>query len=956
MPIDLTPTPGGLLRRTRLSMRLAGRDIRTHRGRSALIVALIALPIMGISLGSTVLLSALPTPEDTARAELGSTQGRLTAAPWGDGPVVQSTDGDQGNLSGGVVADFTPAPPAETIPPGYTALPWSTVQLTVRSDDRDIALDATASDVLNPAFRGRYTLLEGRAPERSDEALAAPGFLAIRGVKLGDTISTSVGALTLTGTIRDATRSDSSTWVYVTPEQIPPDLRASARDTDIYLVGERALGWKDAKAANAHGVVLTSRDLPVNPPTNLELTEDIVSVENNNRFMSLITFTGILALIGALALFEVCLLAGSAFAMGARRQQRDLALLAASGAETASLRQIITASGVWLGLVGGIVGSLLGCVAGTAFVMLQQSQGSTRFLGVHVAWQGAIVAMLAGTLAGLIAAAVPARQVARQATLGALKGGRSGTIAPRKSTIVGLVLLILAVLLLGAGFAVALATQGTLTSNEWTLLWWGLIIAGALTLASALIVLCGPVIAALSTRAGRFPLPLRLAARDAGRNRGRATPAVAAVLAAATLAGMLMVTVASYARADNENYRWSANPGQAVVPLVIPSPAASAGEPDSVNRIDPGKVLEAVEATVSTAPTSRVISGADSQSVCAADAGLDSRSEQIPSRCEELGIAWPLENRCVVNDANIPLDLTDWRCQGIGREGPGSDRGLPLIMVGDPQDLAAVLGHKPSPESVHTLENGGIVVSNPVLMESADRASLIRYHNRTAWSAREDEEDGVSRSGSQPRASATLPLPASVEQPDRDLTYYGMISPETAAALGIAVTPQVQILTFADTLTDVERARAAEAAGPIIPNGRFSIETGPTTFSTAILWWVVLGAALVTLSAAGITAGLSLADGRADHATLAGVGASTRLRRSLAGAQTLLTAGLGTALGLIAGAIPAILIFTATWGAPLAIPWVHFLALLVVVPLVGALAAWLLTRGSLPLTRRQTLV
>ncbi|GAA1495937.1 hypothetical protein [Paeniglutamicibacter kerguelensis] len=133
-------------------------------------------------------------------------------------------------------------------------------------------------------------------------------------------------------------------------------------------------------------------------------------------------------------------------------------------------------------------------------------------------------------------------------------------------------------------------------------------------------------------------------------------------------------------------------------------------------------------------------------------------------------------------------------------------------------------------------------------------------------------------------------------------------------------------------------------------------ELGPATNVTSILWLIVAGAAAITLSAAGITTGLALADGRIDHATLAGIGADTRLRKAMSGAQTIMTASLGTLLGLFAGTVPMILMLSTQPGVPVVIPWAQLAVLLIVVPVFGALVAWAFTRGNVPLTRRQTLV
>ena len=55
--------------------------------------------------------------------------------------------------------------------------------------------------------------------------------------------------------------------------------------------------------------------------------------------------------------------------------------------------------------------------------------------------------------------------------------------------------------------------------------------------------------------AGGLPLPFRLAARDASRNRGRTAPAIVAVLAAAAAFSAFTVGIASERRAFEEYYR-----------------------------------------------------------------------------------------------------------------------------------------------------------------------------------------------------------------------------------------------------------------------------------------------------------------------------------------------------------------------------------------------------------------
>ncbi len=59
-----------------------------------------------------------------------------------------------------------------------------------------------------------------------------------------------------------------------------------------------------------------------------------------------------IALVVVMALLEVVLLAGPAFAVIARRMQRSLALMAATGATPPQARRVVLASGVVLGVAG----------------------------------------------------------------------------------------------------------------------------------------------------------------------------------------------------------------------------------------------------------------------------------------------------------------------------------------------------------------------------------------------------------------------------------------------------------------------------------------------------------------------------------------------------------------------------------------------------------------------------
>src|SRR6202008_2822857 len=65
-------------------------------------------------------------------------------------------------------------------------------------------------------------------------------------------------------------------------------------------------------------------------------------------------------LIAGLGLLEVVLLAGAAFAVGARRQMRELGLVAATGGSTRHVRRVVLAQGLVLGVAGAAIGVAVG--------------------------------------------------------------------------------------------------------------------------------------------------------------------------------------------------------------------------------------------------------------------------------------------------------------------------------------------------------------------------------------------------------------------------------------------------------------------------------------------------------------------------------------------------------------------------------------------------------------------
>jgi putative ABC transport system permease protein len=971
--LDLSPVKGGGRHRLWLALKMAWRDIRRHKGRSALIIALIALPIFAMSAAATVGMSTVPTPTETVAMELGTTQGRLSDMHAQNATSIQAIQGDVASGLGAAAdapdPNFVPTDPAEAIPAGLTAIPWQSTTVYTAVGKAQVEVTTTVTDVLNPAFKGKYTLIDGVAPVGASEALGSRGLMDRFDLALGDEFTTSAGTFAIVGTIRPEKQGDGESYLFLDPVQIPAEMAAKLPAPTIYLVGHTALKWADAKAFNAQGITLTSRSLILDPPGKAELGADAASLQGDGRYASIVPLLLMGGLIGVLALLEVGLLAGAAFAVGARKQQRDLALLAASGAESSMVRITVTASGLWLGLAGGAVGAVLGSIAAAVGVVVVRSRGMSLFPGLHLMWLPALGLIVAGVVAGLIAAMVPARAVARQATLSALKSGRTADTPSKRTPLVGLGFLTLAALAMVGAAVVTFMVRGRTDSHMWVPLSSGLVIGGAVALVVGLICLTGRIIELLTAKTSWLPVPLRLAARDSARNRGRTVPAVAAVLAAATLSGALMVGTASVMQNDSNHYMWQHNLNQAGVRLeFVEQKLTDMGggmqrsEPQGLVTLDPRAVNALLADALGADVQTQILRGTPSDTQCELDLRekvVANGESEVPATtvCPKWALAEPTANRCELAADWNPAEIGDWRCTGsMSNINYGTD--LPAIVAGGEAELTALLGRAPSAAALQTLREGGMVLSNRIYLQPDGSAKVITFDPSSPenWGSNESTIGGKQFLRPQLTPLTSTSLPAVVDAPEKGLSVYGVVSPATAAAMNMPVSDQLLLVTAPKKLSQAEADQVQSVMAPLL--GTFNavrFESGPATNIGILLWLIVIGGALVTLSAAGITAGLALADGRNDHATLASVGADTKLRKAISGSQTLMTAMLGTVLGIVAGSIPVIVVLSLQRGFPIVVPWMQMGALMIIVPLFGAAAALVLTKGKLPMTMRQTL-
>ncbi|WP_410597477.1 FtsX-like permease family protein [Amycolatopsis sp. lyj-23] len=194
--------------------------------------------------------------------------------------------------------------------------------------------------------------------------------------------------------------------------------------------------------------------------------------------------------------------------------------------------------------------------------------------------------------------------------------------------------------------------------------------------------------------------------------------------------------------------------------------------------------------------------------------------------------------------------------------------------------------------------------------------------------------------------------------PHRPHAPIALLTATTATALGLGTIPFTVAATTSRMPTADEQDRLQARLGQEF---EVRVDRGTQQDGQPLMVLAIV-AGVVTLAAAALATGLAAADGRADLATLAALGASPRMRRALSLSQAGVIAGLGSVLGTLAGVGTAIAVLTSlnqatadVWPVqqplPIIVPWLNIGTALVVVPVIAMLGAGLLTRSRLPIER-----
>lgn len=475
---------------------------------------------------------------------------------------------------------------------GRTPLVTGSESRRVILGDRQRRANVLYADGTEPALAGKVSLTSGRWPVTASEVVVTSQG-AEAGLPTAGTISyadgTSTVQLTIVGTGTAYGSPDTGGLAYelVRPVSAIPSTARSDQESRSGFApawvapGPAPVTWAQVRQLNAVGFHVMSRSVFLDPPADLGLSPaDTERVEAMNSGSGPSSVVNSAILLGVALIGETMLLAGPAFAVSAARQRRSLALLAGNGATRQQVRRVVLGQAIVLGVGATLAAAALGVAAAGAWHALAAA-GSTQPVGpFEVPWLA--VAMVLGTsIVGSVGAAlIPSRGLGKLDLVAVLRGQNVSPRLHRGMPVAGFVLLAAGVV----GCAVAALDPLQLTARNRAIVLAGSAVIAVLGLLFAVPLLLA-VVGRLTTRA---PLTVRMATRDAARQRGRATPTVAAILGAAALASTLAIVVASDTSRRERAYtpRYTAGWGE-IGDLSPPTPARLAAIERTVRSVAP---------------------------------------------------------------------------------------------------------------------------------------------------------------------------------------------------------------------------------------------------------------------------------------------------------------------------------------------------------------------------------
>jgi putative ABC transport system permease protein len=909
----------------RVAIRIARRDARRYKWRSALIVAMVGLPVLLLTSGITLMATNDISPAESVPLVMGSAQARISDA--GMGRLTQSPDG---RSTGNSTEGGAPALALPGLAPGSgwttgtvqkltggRVIQTSNATVRITRGDRRPRMPLLAIDARDPLARGMTELVSGRWADTPSEIVVTEAGIANGLPRQGTLITTGPDGkaqrLSVVG-VATATTDNSQLPFLVGLPDLVSGTTAEPAVWAFLVARSDPVTWSDVRRMNDYGLLVQSRAVFLNPPSAAEVGRQVTGGVSDQRQLDIVL------LLAAVGLFiETTLLAGPAFAVSASRQRRSLALAASNGAEARQLRRYVLGQAVVLGVVSAAVAVVAGVLLTLAGLTWWEAGHADFAIGpFEVSWPRVVGVFVCAVVASMVAALLPAKGIARLDIVFAL-AGRSGDPKVRRGLpVAGVVVMALS----GIGLIWSVASGGAPGLGAQA----SLIVGGAVGLVLGCLMVIPALLALVGRLGTRLVLPLRLAARDTARQRGRSTPAVAAIMAAVAALTALSIGAASDTRQQQDAYTPQGPMGTGAIIMN--------GE-DSDMRT----VRTVLDRFAPQLETDQVGSLTD-RGFAGANTARGWWVALVPPGCSEAQV--------------VAIYLG--KGGGAGCDALMNDSSSQLQVGG----LASLSALPLSSSQQAVLERGGILINDPRLAPDGQV-------NAVSGTQTQDPSGAPTALAITQRSH----LPAVVVDPRtwaaafrEQPVGFTWILPDTATRLGWPVrVEKVNLSSPTGTISpQVERA-VADRLGD---GYTMYVERGFQNPYRLILLIAFCVTGMLVLVASLISTALSLAESQNDMATLAAVGATRHTRRGVAAAQALVVAACGAVLGVAVGMIPGIAL---TWpltsqgvdrvsGQPITqppviiIPWLPLVAVCVGVPLLAAGLAWVVVRRHPQMTRR----
>jgi putative ABC transport system permease protein len=251
--------------------------------------------------------------------------------------------------------------------------------------------------------------------------------------------------------------------------------------------------------------------------------------------------------VATVVLLLVALVAAAGFVVMAQRRQRQVGLLAATGATDRHLRLVLVANGVVVGATAAVVGTAAGLVVWIAVAGVVEPAAGHRIERLDVPWWVIVAGMVLAVGTATAASWWPARAVARLPVVAALSARPPAPRPAHRSAL-------LAGALVGLGIVAIWFADPNRTTETPRPAKDVAVIAGVVVITLGVLLL-GPVALRAAGRAARrLPVTGRLAVRDLARFQARSGMALGAIsLAIGIPIAIVITSTAREASADHGN-------------------------------------------------------------------------------------------------------------------------------------------------------------------------------------------------------------------------------------------------------------------------------------------------------------------------------------------------------------------------------------------------------------------